>query len=667
MGMGMSGPQGVFPRDPSAGAALLDLASNLQRDFGASGSAQTTTGTIAANSSTLALATALDFETGQGVFLPNAGALSTLATPDAPGISIGGGPSGSSTYSYAIVALDGLGGGSAASATGTITTGAAVLSGLGPDGSGEDQILGSATWLQIEVTGVTGATGYAIYRTAVPATSGLATGYLGLYSYLNTPFLDYGQAIQTPPPGVPPTPPTAAFGQSLVTTITAGGGTTLLTLRDAAATAVTDSPVYHDDSIPIINFLADANPNKYIPPGSYGLSQTVILQQTGVRLFGSGSASLFRYQSNANAGLAVLASHTCIEDLAVDGQTQANCLSIGSASSVLQNIHVRGCYFSRPSFYGVLVNGDAWNQDLILTENCITDAEYAFEISGYWQDLIIANNRVTFTDYNRSGRGVSLHNGGGSSGAGYQRHWTIVGNLLKCGNHTAAIVVQGSGLGTITGNVCLVSGGIFGFATFGDNTAPEQSSGYVFADNYCEALWGGSGVGASLTNVIQVSIARNVFRNFGYAYELSYPGLPGYSDAVANNVRFADNQIAVTIAPWVGSIPLSAQFAQNAGQNPLGTITPPVTPLASGTVYQNMSGVAITIYQPAYATTPGTAGSVAVALGSTDTPSTLYTDLIDAGTTSSVPRTLTLRVPPGWWYSFTVTGATLANAQIQGE
>lgn len=102
-------------------------------------------------------------------------------------------------------------------------------------------------------------------------------------------------------------------------------------------------------------------------------------------------------------------------------------------------------------------------------------------------------------------------------------------------------------------------------------------------------------------------------------------------------------------------------------QCPFGTITPPVTPLASGTVYQNMSGVAITIYQPAYATTSGTAGSVAAALGSTDTPSTLYTDLIDGSTTSSIPRTLTLRVPPGWYYAFTTSGATLANAQIQGE
>ena len=101
--------------------------------------------------------------------------------------------------------------------------------------------------------------------------------------------------------------------------------------------------------------------------------------------------------------------------------------------------------------------------------------------------------------------------------------------------------------------------------------------------------------------------------------------------------------------------------------NPIGVITPPASPLVSGTVYQNTAAVPITIYQPAYASTSGTAGSVAVALGSSSSPSALYTDLIDAGTSSSSPRTLTLRVPPGWYYSFTATGATLADAQIQGE
>ena len=100
---------------------------------------------------------------------------------------------------------------------------------------------------------------------------------------------------------------------------------------------------------------------------------------------------------------------------------------------------------------------------------------------------------------------------------------------------------------------------------------------------------------------------------------------------------------------------------------PLGTITPPASPLASGTVYQNTYNTPITIYQPAYATTSGTAGTVAVALGNSSTPSTLYTKQISGGTSSTEPDVCTVRVPPGWFYSFTASGVTLLDAQIQGE
>ena len=35
--------------------------------------------------------------------------------------------------------------------------------------------------------------------------------------------------------------------------------------------------------------------------------------------------------------------------------------------------------------------------------------------------------------------------------------------------------------------------------------------------------------------------------------------------------------------------------------------------------------------------------------------------------TNQLREYIQARVPPGWYYSFTITGATLANAQIQGE
>ena len=111
----------------------------------------------------------------------------------------------------------------------------------------------------------------------------------------------------------------------------------------------------------------------------------------------------------------------------------------------------------------------------------------------------------------------------------------------------------------------------------------------------------------------------------------------------------------------------SASISGNAGYNPVGSITLPAAPLVSGTVYQNTYAVPITIYQPAYATTSGTAGTVAVAMGNDSAPSTLYTKQIGGSTSSAEPDVCTIRVPPGWYYSFTTSGTTLLDAQIQGE
>jgi len=87
--------QGVFPRNPKLGAALLDLALDVKRDFGASGSSQSTTGSISAGSTTLALASAIDFQNGQGISIANAGPLppAALPNPTAPTLSQAAGTS----------------------------------------------------------------------------------------------------------------------------------------------------------------------------------------------------------------------------------------------------------------------------------------------------------------------------------------------------------------------------------------------------------------------------------------------------------------------------------------------------------------------------------------------------------------------------------------------
>ena len=100
---------------------------------------------------------------------------------------------------------------------------------------------------------------------------------------------------------------------------------------------------------------------------------------------------------------------------------------------------------------------------------------------------------------------------------------------------------------------------------------------------------------------------------------------------------------------------------------PVGSVTPNASPLVSGTVYQNATGRPITIYQPAYATTSGTAGTIQASLGAGSTPASVYTQQIAATSSSSAPDVAILRVPPDWYFSWTTSGATLADAVFIAE
>jgi hypothetical protein len=86
----------------------------------------------------------------------------------------------------------------------------------------------------------------------------------------------------------------------------------------------------------------------------------------------------------------------------------------------------------------------------------------------------------------------------------------------------------------------------------------------------------------------------------------------------------------------------------------------PTAPV-SATVYQNTTAAPLTIYIPCYATTGGTAGSVAVALGTSASPSTIFTEYVTGSTTSSLTDTIVLVVPPGQYFSVTQSGVTFGT------
>ena len=83
--------------------------------------------------------------------------------------------------------------------------------------------------------------------------------------------------------------------------------------------------------------------------------------------------------------------------------------------------------------------------------------------------------------------------------------------------------------------------------------------------------------------------------------------------------------------------------------------------IASGTVYQNTTYAYQTLVIPVYATTAGTAGSASIALGTASTPAAWGTQYVSGGTSSTACELITLRVPPQWYYSVTVSGATIGT------
>lgn len=89
--------------------------------------------------------------------------------------------------------------------------------------------------------------------------------------------------------------------------------------------------------------------------------------------------------------------------------------------------------------------------------------------------------------------------------------------------------------------------------------------------------------------------------------------------------------------------------------------------IASSTIYQNTTYGYQTIDIPCYATTAGTAGTVAVAYGTSSTPSTIYTQYVSGSTSSTAQAVIHLRVPPQWYYELTASGVTLGTPTMIQE
>jgi hypothetical protein len=202
--------QPAFSLDTTA--AVNNVAPISAMNFGASGSNQTTTGSIAANGNQLTLASSIDFENGQGIVVANAGPAPKISAPktlivtptiSAPnGLTVAAsGTAGSTSYSYTVIAVDTNGGYSAAPKATSISSGNAALS--------------STNYNVVSLTNpFPGAVKYEWYRTASGGAPS-SVGYIG--ETANLALNDPGLPVIAPPAGIPSSPPAAAVGATSYT------------------------------------------------------------------------------------------------------------------------------------------------------------------------------------------------------------------------------------------------------------------------------------------------------------------------------------------------------------------------------------------------------------------------------------------------------------------
>lgn len=275
----VAGDTALFISDASGNWRCFHYQSvrNLEKtvkSYGASGSAQTTTGTISSSSTTLALASALDFKAGQGILIYGAGAAPTVGVPS----GTFNGPintTGSTTYAYKVASLDNQGGISIASSAFSNSFGVATLG----------TYLSGTSGIAMQEVRWSMGTGSPIATVVWRSKNGGTYELLGAFT--GTGIYDTGLPTQTIT-GIPSTPPASAVKGWLATTIVSGAGTTSLTVADAATTTVSSATVQHDDTTAIDNAMASETAIDF-PSGTYNVRGLFI--PTTVKSFSSNAGA----------------------------------------------------------------------------------------------------------------------------------------------------------------------------------------------------------------------------------------------------------------------------------------------------------------------------------------------------------------------------------------
>jgi len=230
-------------------------------------------------------------------------------------------------------------------------------------------------------------------------------------------------------------------------------------------------------------------------------------------------------------------------------------------------------------------------------------------------------------------------------GALYLANNAVVTNVFGGTDNTTPVVILGGSYSTLSGFYLDALGTGPMFTVGGPVTNCIISNGIAFPSN-------------NSTNKTQFFIG-----------EISLNSIVG-NEVLFTDISLVTGSNAYWASPIISATSLSGyvnpvKFKNIQGLSSYYTPTLTANPPVSGTVYQNLTFQDIVIYLPVYATTAGTNGSVAVALGTTSTPTTKYTKFVSGSTSSTATDIVILEVPAGWYYSFTGTGVTFGTATVE--
>ena len=200
--------------------------------------------------------------------------------------------------------------------------------------------------------------------------------------------------------------------------------------------------------------------------------------------------------------------------------------------------------------------------------------------------------------------------------------------------------------------------GLVHFTFQGSNSVNSGTAAFILPD-------GVTSTGYTLNFAAYTSVSF-IYQNGSGKWQLiSQTGSPIITNATASNQAVALGQITGTAslaANFTSMTSTGVTSASNIVAGQTVTITQPV----SGTVYRNINNFPIDIYAPiTYSPTGSAAATCAVALDSSATPATLYTNSEPLGLTSGSVMTDHLTVPPKWYYSYTVANATIGTVNAR--